>query len=562
MASSALTSEPVARVLSCVHGAKSDGIGWRARCPAHGGKSITSLSIAQGDDGRVLLKCHAGCSHRAILGALGLDERAMFTAKDRAAPPPPRPTPREFTTARAAADAYRATLGREAARWEYRDAKGEPVGIVLRWDRGDGSKTIRPAWRVGSGWRHTYPEVRPLYALHRLAESHEARVFVVEGEKCAEMLSTIGLLATTSPAGSNSAGKADWSPLAGREVAIVPDADDAGRRYAADASERLKSLNPPARVAIVKLPGLGLGEDAVEFVERVHGGDRHAARKAIEELAATAFVAAPRKRITLGELLDDPRTLARPDTIESGWAPWDRAQPFEAVERGTIHLLAAPPGCFKTATMLRMARGYAECRRRVEWLAAEMPPRTLLRRMVCQAARLGQAALASNAMPEEHRRAIEGARTRIEPIRDRIAFTVAPIGFEEIESAADSADVVFLDYLQLVRHRDPGVRGHERIEDAMAKITECAQRTGAVFIVASSQGRDGGDGKRNIHNATKGSSSIEYSADALYCAEEPAPGPQGITVKFLCLKQREGSRLPLEVPIDDRTGLVAEEVQP
>ena len=112
MASSAFTSEPVARVLSCVPDAKRDGIGWRARCPAHGGKSATSLSIAQGDDGRVLLKCHAGCSHRAILDALGLDERAMFTAKDRTAPPPPRPTLREFATARAAADAYRATLGR------------------------------------------------------------------------------------------------------------------------------------------------------------------------------------------------------------------------------------------------------------------------------------------------------------------------------------------------------------------------------------------------------------------------------------------------------------------
>ena len=563
MASSALTSEPVARVLSCVPDAKRDGIGWRARCPAHGGKSATSLSIAQGEDGRVLLKCHAGCSHRAILDALGLDERAMFPATDRAAAPPlPRHTLREFATARAAADAYRATLGREDARWDYHDASGEPIGIVLRWDREDGSKTIRPAWRIGQGWRHTYPEVRPLYALDRLAESPEARVFVVEGEKCAAMLSTLGLLATTSPAGANSAGKADWSPLAGREVAIVPDADDAGRRYAADASERLKSLDPPARVAIMKLPGLGPCEDVVEFVERVHGGDRHAARKAIEDLAATAFVAAPRKRITLGELLDDPRTLSKPETIECGWEPWDRVQPFEAVERGTIHVLAAPPGCYKTATMLRMARGYAECGRCVEWLAAEMPPRTLFRRIVCQAARLGQGALASDAMPEEHRRAIEDTRRRMEPIRDRIAFTVAPIGFVELERAADSADVVFLDYLQLVRHSDPGVRGHERIEEAMAKIAECAQRTGAVFIVASSQGRDGGDGRRNIHNATKGSSSIEYSADALYCAEEPKPGPHGITVKFDCLKQREGERFELEVPIDDRTKLVAEEVGP
>ena len=97
----------------------------------------------------------------------------------------------------------------------------------------------------------------------------------------------------------------------------------------------------------------------------------------------------------------------------------------------------------------------------------------------------------------------------------------------------------------------------------MAKISELAQRTGAVFIAASSQGRDGGDGEqeRHIHNATKGSSSIEYSTDALYCAGKPKASPGGLTVEFKCLKQREGQRRNLLVPIDERTGLVAEEAR-
>jgi hypothetical protein len=566
MPNHALASEPVARVLSRVQGAKPNGRGWLARCPAHDDRT-PSLSIGQGDDGRALLKCHAGCELRAITAALNLEERELFPPKEGAYPPrqpaPERNAPRQFATAKDAADAYRATMGRESARWCYRDASGEPIGLVLRWNLEDGSKTIRPAWRIGNAWRHTYPEPRTLYALDRLGADPAARVFVVEGEKCAEQLAALGLQATTSAGGAKAAGRADWSPLAGREVAIVPDADGAGRKYAEEVRALLAALDPPARAAIVSLPGLaeGSGEDAVEFVGRVHGGDLAAARKAIEAATAAALAAAPRKRATIVELLADPRTLAKPRTISSGWEPWEDAQPFGAVEVGTVSVLAAPPGCYKTAAMLRLARGFAEQGHPVTWLAGEMQPRTLARRMVCQAAGLAQGALASGARPDEHDRRIDAARARLETLGDRLEFVGAPIGFEELERAADRAQVVFVDYLQLVRHPRPEVRGHERIEDAMAKIAECAQRTGAVIIVAASQGRDGGGQERDIHNATKGSSSIEYTVDALYCAGQPEAGPQGLEVAFKCLKQREGERRRLVVPIDDRTGLVAEEAR-
>ncbi len=44
---------------------------WQALCPAHTDRS-PSLSIAEGQDGRVLLHCFAGCEPDAILRALGL----------------------------------------------------------------------------------------------------------------------------------------------------------------------------------------------------------------------------------------------------------------------------------------------------------------------------------------------------------------------------------------------------------------------------------------------------------------------------------------------------------
>jgi hypothetical protein len=48
---------------------------YRARCPVHGGRSRTSLSIKDAGD-RVLIHCHAGCDFRHILAALGMKTAA------------------------------------------------------------------------------------------------------------------------------------------------------------------------------------------------------------------------------------------------------------------------------------------------------------------------------------------------------------------------------------------------------------------------------------------------------------------------------------------------------
>lgn len=44
---------------------------WMACCPAHDDRT-PSLTIAEGDDGRVLLHCFGGCSPDAVVGAVGM----------------------------------------------------------------------------------------------------------------------------------------------------------------------------------------------------------------------------------------------------------------------------------------------------------------------------------------------------------------------------------------------------------------------------------------------------------------------------------------------------------
>ncbi len=51
--------------------------GWMARCPAHEDRRA-SLSVSEGQDGRILLRCHAGCETENICAALGIKVADLF----------------------------------------------------------------------------------------------------------------------------------------------------------------------------------------------------------------------------------------------------------------------------------------------------------------------------------------------------------------------------------------------------------------------------------------------------------------------------------------------------
>jgi hypothetical protein len=52
--------------------------GYTACCPAHDSQSRESLSVSAGDDGRILIKCFAGCPAAEIVSALGLELKDLF----------------------------------------------------------------------------------------------------------------------------------------------------------------------------------------------------------------------------------------------------------------------------------------------------------------------------------------------------------------------------------------------------------------------------------------------------------------------------------------------------
>ena len=71
-------------------GVRKAGAGWQAVCPAHPDKS-PSLTIREGDDGRVLLHCFTGCATADVVAAMGLTMADLFAPSSTPRKPPPAP---------------------------------------------------------------------------------------------------------------------------------------------------------------------------------------------------------------------------------------------------------------------------------------------------------------------------------------------------------------------------------------------------------------------------------------------------------------------------------------
>lgn len=71
-----MSAETIARAL----GGRRAGATWMARCPAHDDSS-PSLSISAGSNGKVLVRCHAGCDQRDVIAAL--IERGLWDATSK-----------------------------------------------------------------------------------------------------------------------------------------------------------------------------------------------------------------------------------------------------------------------------------------------------------------------------------------------------------------------------------------------------------------------------------------------------------------------------------------------
>ena len=119
---------------------------------------------------------------------------------------------------------------------QYTNEEGNPLFWRVRLDHPEKGKEIRPIALIDVEWKikePKFPNGTPLYNLHEIHKRPDETVWIVEGEKCADALMTLGILSTTS-GGSTSVEKANWSSIYNRHIIIWPDNDNSGIEYARD----------------------------------------------------------------------------------------------------------------------------------------------------------------------------------------------------------------------------------------------------------------------------------------------------------------------------------------
>lgn len=214
---------------------------WQALCPAHEDRR-PSLSVREGDDGRVLFNCHAGCSWRNVARALGIHPHELFPQKDR-------------------------QMAEFVEEYDYHDAGGELLFQTVRLHPKD-FRQRRPDPDKPDSWKWDLKGVdRVLYRLPKIIDAVKAgrTVYVCEGEKDSDSLARLGLDSTTCPLGAGNWRESYSASLCGANVVILPDNDDSGRDHTRKVAESLHGV--AAAVRVLDLPGLPEKGDVTDWLQ-------------------------------------------------------------------------------------------------------------------------------------------------------------------------------------------------------------------------------------------------------------------------------------------------------
>ncbi len=236
--------------LARVPSARRRGKEWIGKCPAHDDRK-PSLSITAAEDGRVLIKCHAGCDNEQVVSRLGLDLKDLFPSNETIQRQPAR--------------------RRIVASYSYTDEGGRELFQVIRYQ----PKDFRQRKPDGArGWKYSLNGTRRvLYRLPELiAANSQATVFIVEGEKDVDRLRDIGLIATCNPGGAGKWRVEYLEPLRSRDIVILADADASGKEHAQSVAQSLHAV--ASSVKVIDLPGLSPKGDVSDWLDG--GGDAEA----------------------------------------------------------------------------------------------------------------------------------------------------------------------------------------------------------------------------------------------------------------------------------------------
>lgn len=193
-----------------------------------------------------------------------LEEKAVEKTAQKA-----EPTDENLQLQSPASPNVLASPGLNAKNHDYRDEFGELLFQVKRYYKGKDKCFSQRQPDGRGGWIDNTKGVRQVpYRLPELlaVQSQLTKpVYVVEGEKDADRLASLGLIATC-----NAGGAGKWKPchsehFKGRVVVCIPDNDKAGREHVQKVVKSLKGI--AAHIRILELPGLPEKGDVSDWLD-------------------------------------------------------------------------------------------------------------------------------------------------------------------------------------------------------------------------------------------------------------------------------------------------------
>ena len=231
-------------------------------CPNHGngnGDKHQSLSIKQCDDGRTVIHCQAGCNYKDVLSAIGLSATDIAPSKHQN---------------------YKVSF-------DYNN-------IAATYDYGNGSRKLRDinknfTWQHLENGQWVKGKGNTPHTLYKKGREQQT-VYIVEGEKDADNLSSLGFYVVSGEHGAEKNGKwyAEYcEQLNGKDIRIIPDNDVVGIQFVYDSVI-------PSIVSVVKslkvfdltnvYPSLPIKGDISDLIEQ-EGSDQ--VKKYLRQLEET-----------------------------------------------------------------------------------------------------------------------------------------------------------------------------------------------------------------------------------------------------------------------------------
>ena len=150
------------------------------------------------------------------------------------------------------------------ATYDYKDETGKLLFQVQRFEP---KKFVQRRPTGTGGWEYKVQGTRqvPYRLPELLAAPLSARIYIVEGEKDADRLAALGLVATCNAGGAGKWRTSHSEHLKDRSVTLIPDNDDAGRDHMQKVAKSLKGI--AAHVRIMELAGLPEKGDVSDWLD-------------------------------------------------------------------------------------------------------------------------------------------------------------------------------------------------------------------------------------------------------------------------------------------------------